>query len=143
MQKRKELARFVYEEKEYIIGCDIFILNNYKIAYPWVMITINSSKKLRKSITKQDAHFLRIKTKNPYSLIKKVLKIYDVFFQDFDYIAFYPYRDDKSKRIKLYEVCLNFLGFEKLYFMDKIYLFKRKNAKPIKRLTIKSIIDYF
>jgi hypothetical protein len=133
--KEKELARFVYENKEYVVGIDIYVYDNIKFAVPWFFITINSSKKNRKVNDKRDAHHLRIKFSNPYPLFIKIFKIYEEFLKDFDYVLFCPYRDDKEKRINTYSKSLNKMGFElqKKDWKENIFFFKRSNAKILKR----------
>lgn len=139
----KILDRFIFEDLEYIIATYEYLIYDYKVNYPYVMISNKSSKRKRgKSNDKRDAHFLRVDIKEPIKLVKKILSIYKKEFEHTDVVIFEVYSDSKNKREKLYLLALQSIGFD-LVKTDKLGTILIHKGLKIKKKYINSVIEYF
>jgi hypothetical protein len=138
--KDKELARFEYEGYEYLIQHKIYHYDEFKVSYPSIAVTTKSSNKKRgKFSMKWDAHNKLTNLKNPYPLIRKILKIFEEGFKDCQYVCFTAYEEKEEKRQKVYEYYLNKIGFKTLYSGGGYYFLGREGFE-IKKKEINSVL---
>lgn len=138
-----ELDRFTYEGIEYIIGIDF--IDHIKIPSPYILVTTKSSKRNRnEKLLKNDAHFKRIKLKEPIKFFRKVFNILEKELKKYDFIYFTAYEDDKAKREGVYKLALEKMGFKEVYeyskYRERFHIMAKKDLK-IKKKKIKNIVD--
>ena len=140
--KEKELARFIYEGIEYIIGVSFWITG---IPSPYIMITSKSSKKIRgKSIEKREAHFRRVNLRNPIGFYKKVYPIFEKELLKYNVVHFSAHDDSRAKRERVYQSAIEKMGYHIAYIYEVRYSHRDfimvKNGVKIKRKEIKNLL---
>lgn len=115
-----EISRIMHDDVEYIICADIYEYKKEKIVSPHIRVTTKTAKRKRgkKLPDKNDHHFKRISINNPIRLYKKIFDAFNNFFQNYNYVAFQAYKDDKEKRTRVYMKAIEKMGFKKDYIYN-------------------------
>jgi len=143
-----EITRFVHEGISYRVGVNIAEFGGIRIPSPWFSITSKSARRNREELPpdKGDRHYMRFSVKNPIGFYRKVYKIYDEFFADWNYVSFTAHRDDKEKRNRVYQKALEKMGFRVAYVYtcpwDKSWVehFMARPGYSLKKKEIKRLI---
>ena len=144
-----EIGRIEHEGVKYILDAEIVMWGEVKVPYIAIAITTKSSKKVRekKCSSKADAHFNLLSVKNPITLSRKILAMFETFLIEYDYVLFSAYSDLRSKRERVYQKALESIGFKPVYHYTRYlydisdYLMIRDTRTPPKGKEIKSAFN--